>query len=241
MKRYFSLLLLIVLLNPRTTNAQWRFGVIGGVNYSGINPYTNQYYDGGSSATTFHKEFFMYRFNAGLQFDFKLGKALHFRPDLLYTQKGWTDHSISGLNQSTPLEIYTYKVNYVETPLNIIYGTPLGNGKVFIGGGPYVAYGIGGKFANKPFGADWIYGDIVFDKPLTTYPPPPKIGIKRWDYGVNGLIGYEFNFGLTLDLRYELGIPTVYYKNDIDQILGGTKYDVFSLNVGFLLTRKRTR
>ena len=40
----------------------------------------------------------------------------------------------------------TLNLSYIEIPVNLLYKPVVGNGKLLLGFGPYIAYGIGGKY-----------------------------------------------------------------------------------------------
>ena len=103
-----------------------------------------------------------------------------------------------------------FNLNYIEIPLDIVYHYPLGPGSVRGGLGPYFAEGIGGG------GPNGIYGENAG-------------GFRRFDAGMNFMIGYKLSMGLSLDLSYDLGLSNIEYA---DQDVTGHNR-CFSVNLGY--------
>ena len=57
-----------------------------------------------------------------------------------------------------------------------------------------------------------------------------KDSFKTLDFGVNFGLGYKFNNGLNIGVRYNLGLTDI---NDIDNSTGKNKNGVFQLSVGY--------
>jgi hypothetical protein len=106
-------------------------------------------------------------------------------------------------------------LNYLEIPLDVVYHYPLGEGNLHGGLGPYFAYGVGGST-----GGINSYGE-------------QNGGFKRFDAGLNVVVGYTFNNGLAIDLGYDLGLANVEYANQ--DVTGHTR--TLSLNVGYQIGR----
>jgi Outer membrane protein beta-barrel domain len=111
----------------------------------------------------------------------------------------------------------TVALNYLEVP---IYGT--GNyiidskSKVFVGIGPYFAYGIGGKVKSGNFESS-SFGEN-------------NGGYKRFDAGLTFMGGYQFQ-KFRLSLNYDLGlVNTAYASEDIT-----SKGRSFGISVGYSL------
>jgi len=101
-------------------------------------------------------------------------------------------------------------LNYLEIPIDLLYHYPLGPGSVRGGLGPYFAEGIGGG------GANGVYGENAG-------------GFKRFDAGLNFMVGYKFAMGVSLDIGYDLGLANIEYANQ--DVTGHNR--CFSVNLGF--------
>jgi hypothetical protein len=84
----------------------------------------------------------------------------------------------------------------VEIPLYGIVQVELGSGKAFIGAGPYLGYGISAK-------SD---GANLFKKNSET----GKAAMNRLDYGVGGIIGYDFNKNWQINASYQFGLADLH-------------------------------
>ena len=171
-----------------------KFGIRAGVNFPKL---YGDSFDGSDADTKFSTGF-----NAGLTADLLITPEFYLQPGLLFTTKG-----AKTTNRNTKVTVNT---SYIELPVNLIFKPELGNGRLLLGAGPYVAYGITGKsksktgtiaieldakFKNTITAADYINGDFYFVKPL--------------DYGANILAGYELSNGLSLQLNGQLGLARV--------------------------------
>ncbi len=110
-------------------------------------------------------------------------------------------------------------LNYLEVPAYITYLHPSSSGSLFVGLGPYIAYGIGGKiksdgFSIKSFGEN-------------------NGGYKRFDLGLGASVGYLMNNGLSFHLSYEMGLANVVYASQ-DYT---AKNRTISLNIGYDVSR----
>ncbi len=110
-------------------------------------------------------------------------------------------------------------LNYLELPVYAVYQYPVSSGTVFGGGGPYFAYGIGGKIKSNNFSAS-SFGEN-------------NGGYKRLDAGLGLLAGYRMDNGFVFHLSYELGLANVAYASQDFTAHNRT----FSINVGYDISR----
>lgn len=138
-------------------------------------------------------------FNAGIVGDIPVAPDFYFQPGLLYSAKGAKLENTSDGKLS---------LNYVEVPLNLVYKPMLGTGRLLMGFGPYVAYGIGGKVENAG-----IENDVKFEKEAGN--AANTVYFKPLDAGANILFGYEFSNKLSAQLNAQLGLVNINaYDND---------------------------
>lgn len=118
----------------------------------------------------------------------------------------------------------TYKLTYIDIPLNLLYKFNLpGLGKLYVGAGPYLSVGLSGNVLfentnnnsgqNLTFGSDQDY--------------------KRLDTGINFTTGFELNNHLTFNTNYALGINNLAPDDTTDPV-SVIKNRVFSIGLGFL-------
>ncbi len=86
---------------------------------------------------------------AGVTIDAPLNRYFSIQPGVFYSQRG-TDDLAGSLN---------IRVDYVEIPVNLLAKASMGRARLFIGGGPYLAIGVGGKISSGNFSQDVKFGD----------------------------------------------------------------------------------
>jgi hypothetical protein len=192
------------------------FAVLGGVNFQNLNGEDN-------SGNKLENDLIIgYHFGVNVQFP--VAPEFYFQPGLQYSTKG--AESVSAL---TP----TYKLSYIEMPLNFVYKGQLGSGFFMIGIGPYVAYGIGGK-AIYEIGSVTSESDIEFKNEVVSGDPLLAVYIKPFDAGGNIFFGYELAGGLFMQLNAQLGMlnirPDNYLFPDDNSTLKNTGY---GLSIGY--------
>ena len=187
----------------------------GGVNFANISNNDDGGYDDNRMLTSFH---------VGVLADLNLTEFLALQPGLLYTGKG--------IKLENDAQEVTFSPRYLELPVNLVFKTPTGNAKFFVGAGPYVAMGIGGKFKGEgiiDFEEDIRFSD---DDPLT--PEEEGAGafrVRRFDYGLNGIIGIEAS-NLVISAGYGLGLAKIQSGSDSNDDQNN-KHRVFNLSLGF--------
>ena len=198
------------------------FGVRAGVNFQNING----------------KDFFDKKldnkiktgFNVGINAEIPIASEFYLQPGVLFTTKGAKNKNDDDIKVN---------LSYIEVPINFLYKPELGMGKLLLGIGPYIAFGIGGKVSN----AEGKEIDIEFKKevsnidytaavdPPANYPPP---FFKRFDAGGNLLVGYELSNNFSVQLNAQLGLVNI--NSDIEGISdNNTKFKNtgFGLSVGY--------
>jgi hypothetical protein len=162
-----------------------RFGVTGGVNFQNLNGNDR---DGSTldySVIT--------GFNLGVNTLIPIAPEFHFQPGLLFTTKG--------ARNDAPTPDITYRLSYIELPLNLVYRGLLGTGFVLIGFGPYAAYAVGGRVMEGDASRDITFtSTVAAGEPLTNY------YFRRFDLGGNLFLGYELGMGLVFQLNTQLGM-----------------------------------
>ncbi|MBC7425287.1 MAG: PorT family protein, partial [Bacteroidia bacterium] len=111
-----------------SANAQVKFGLKAGVNFQNLNGK-----DISGAALANHV---VVRYHAGFTLDIPVAEDFYVQSGLLFKTKG--------------AKIDQTKVNlsYIELPITFMYKPKLGEGHLILGFGPYLAYGVGGKYSN---------------------------------------------------------------------------------------------
>jgi hypothetical protein len=189
--RLFSLILLFTLSGSLLFaqgfgESKVSFAVLGGVNLQNLN---------GKDATGNKLENDMLLgYHAGVNIQLPIAPEFYFQPGLMFNTKGAksTEGSLTT----------TYKLSYIELPLNIVYKALVGSGYFMLGFGPYLAYGIGDKVIYE--------GDQI----------------KPFDAGANLFFGYELPAGLFLQVNTQLGMLAINPSSDNDTVLKNTGYGI---------------
>lgn len=187
-------IIMIVLLSASFMFAQETskisFAILGGANFQNLN---------GSDITggKLNNDMLL-GFHAGVNAAIQIAPEFYFQPGLMFVTKG-AKNSVGSYTGTTTL-------NYIELPLNVVYKAALGNGFIMLGFGPYVAYGIGGKYKGElgPFTGE---KDIVFQGIADSN--DSYYNYKAFDAGANIFFGYEMAGGIFLQLDAQYGMLNI--------------------------------
>lgn len=128
-------------------------------------------------------------FNAGVFVNVPLSDAIRFQPELLYSGEG---SKLSGSVLGTNYQ-QTANLRYLTLPLMFQAQTSSG---FFVELGPQFGYLLSAKSENDSPGASGDKTDI-------------KDYLDKFDFAVNGGIGYLSRMGLGINARYSYGITNV--------------------------------
>lgn len=145
------------------------------------------------------------------------GKGFKAEIDESFSEAGITG-SVSGTAKKNLL--------YIEVPVNAVFSFPIGDGKIFLGAGPYYAMAVSGK--DKFKGAVQIGDQIETTNSSEAIEFGKDAELKRGDFGVNFLGGYELGNGFNIHAGYGLGLSNISQNPDAT-----VKNRVLSVGVGF--------
>jgi hypothetical protein len=176
--KLFSLIFMFILSGSMAfaqgpVGSKTSFAVLGGVNLQNLN--------GKDESGNKLENDMLIGFHAGVNLQLPVAPEFYFQPGLLFSTKG------------AKISTTSYKLSYIELPLNFVYEALVGNGYFMLGFGPYVAYGIGGT-------------DIEFKKTVEAGDSDAIKYFKPFDAGANLFFGYELPAGLFLQLNTQLGL-----------------------------------
>ena len=207
-------------------------GVIlkGGLNVANVSTSSSGQVEDAKSLTSFH---------AGALADISLSKIIYLQPGILFTGKGTKVQN--GSQADANYYRATSNPYYIEVPANLVFKLPLGErSKVFFGAGPYMAIGVAGKnkVEGRYLGMNFdVENDIEFsDDDPTTFNFEEGAGfgvLRRFDYGLNGLAGLEFQ-KILLSVGYGHGLSKLQSGSDAssDDL---NKHRVWSFSLGVKL------
>ncbi len=189
------------------------FAILGGVNFQNLNGEDN-------TGDKLENDLIV-GYHFGVNAQIPVAPEFYFQPGLQFSTKG-AENTVSSITS-------TYKLSYIELPLNFVYKGLLGNGYFMVGLGPYVAYGVGGK-AIYEGGSLSSESDIKFKNEVVLGDPLTTVYIKPFDAGGNIFFGYELAGGLFLQLNAQLGMlnirPENYLFPDDSSTLKNTGYGI---------------
>ncbi len=196
----FAIILLLsssLAIAQSTDKGKMSFAILGGVNFQNLTGKNNN----GDKL----KNDMLVGFHGGVNIQIPIAPEFYFQPGLLFSTKG-AKNSYGSLTG-------TYKLSYIELPLNIVYKGALGNGFIMVGFGPYVGYAIGGK-SSITNGSTTIESSIVFKNSVESGDPYLTAYIKRFDAGGNIFAGYETAGGLFFQLNTQFGMLNINPKDN---------------------------
>jgi Outer membrane protein beta-barrel domain len=155
-------------------------------------------------------------FHAGVNAEIPIATDFFVQPGVLFSTKG-----AKKINNTSDTKI---NISYIEIPVNLIYKPVLGTGKLILGFGPYIAFGVGGKrsvgntdsktkFKKSITAAEFLNGGSY---------------LKGTDAGANLLFGYELSSNLSVQLNAQLGLVKIN-----PEIQGVTTNKTSAKNTGF--------
>lgn len=201
--------------------AQVRVGVEAGLNFTNLIRIENNITSMNAAIRS--------GYHVGANVEVPLAKDFYVQPGVFFSTKGFRKGWV------TEMDAEAY---YIEVPINVIYKMRLGPGKLLLGAGPYLAYGAGGKwntpqrwaasgggYTNLIFAMDGsleFANDATYDNYHLIAPGSVMTYGKPFDYGVNGLIGYELFDKISVRISGQYGIaniaPKVDGKKTVDEI-----------------------
>jgi Outer membrane protein beta-barrel domain len=161
----------------------------------------------------------------GFVADLQLGKHLSLQPGVNFVQKGMKIKSDENGSNDT----YTERINAIEIPINILYNSKGNAGNLFVGAGPSFSFAMAGKYIEK------IDGETDKEK-MSFGNNEMDDDYRAFDFGVNGMIGYEFKGGLFMAANYNLGLRNLLPGGDEDY--GKVKTNYFGVRLGYFFNRK---
>lgn len=208
--------------------AQTIVGIRAGVNFSSV-----RFADDAGERQ--HTEMIP-RVQAGLTVEIPLAMGLYLQPAAMYTGKGFKQDGgwLAGDDQQ-----FTAAASYVEVPLNLIYKLWVVAGNLVVGGGPYVGYGLGGKWETdgQITVGDIVLtesrGDVIFKNDVEDGEFGNYLYGKPWDYGANVMLGYQFSPRFTLQLQGQFGIANLAPDVGGTAPVGSIRNKGYGISVGY--------
>ena len=166
-------------------------------------------------------------FHVGVTYDLPLAGVVYLQPAALFSTKGYSSTS----NSATTDSKYSETPYYLEVPVNLLLKPEIGPDRLLVGFGPYVAYGLGGKWKDKMTGSgsNTETGKLEFINDWKDESDKNDVEAygKKVDFGLNVLGGYEFSNSLSIQLNGQYGLANL--RPNVD----GKKPENSFKNIGF--------
>ena len=160
--------------------------------------------------------------------------SLVFRPELNLVQKGCKFSTSISSGSSSFSSSEKISMTYIEIPFNFVYNISAGGGNVFLGAGPSLGLGMGGKYTltqtetiNGISTSETFSSSIKFDGNNTN---DVNYHAKAIDFGFGLLGGYKMSNNLSFSLGYSIGLSNISVSNDGSTI----KNNGFAIKVGYM-------
>lgn len=165
------------------------------------------------------------RFYGGVFADIPLEKQARFllRPHLLYLGTGGKFPQRFDFNGNLLYYAFTYKLNYIDLPVQLLYSPSLSFGKPWIGGGLYYGVLLNGKIITPQFTERMLIGG-----------DPYHNNARRFDAGFNATAGMTLKCGAMIGVDFQQGLKSISYTNRQD--FGGprgTRNSLWRVHLGY--------
>lgn len=227
----FTLIFLVFLSFLLTSHAQVSLGLRGGYTLSATQIKNAQGYKSNSIGTSSQLK----NLHADLIINVPVYKAFYFQPLVRYVTKGAYLRPLPYKPGILVESANQLKLHYLELPMNFVLKYPLAMGKIVIGAGPYVAYGLGGSYD-----LDLMYNGSVLSTDSHSIEfnykdrgIAPGAQLNRFDAGANVTVGIEFNNLMVLGANLSRG-----YTNIDRTSSARITNSYFSVSLGILFDRE---
>lgn len=204
-----------IALAQSSENTRISFGILGGMNLQNLN--------GKDMNGDKLENDLIFGYHAGVNIQIPVAPEFYFQPGLLFSTKG--------AKNTDGMYTNTYKLSYIEMPLNFVYKARLGNGYFMLGFGPYIGFAMGGKAVFESASGK-VESDIEFKKVVDSGDPFTVAYFKPFDAGGNLFFGYELASGVFMQLNTQLGLVKI---NPEDNRLSDDKSSVKNTGYGVSL------
>ena len=187
------------------------FGITGGINWNNINGKNATGDDLNNELKT--------GFNGGINIELPLSNGFYVQPGVEYRQKG---SELSNGNKLT--------LSYIDIPVNFLYKPAMGTGRMLLGFGPYIGFGVNGKVKS----ADDTKRDVSFNNKYSAS-EAQDLQFKKLDAGANFMAGYEFKCNMSVALKAQLGLIDINPDTDIAGDKTRYRNTGFGLSLGYRL------
>jgi hypothetical protein len=193
MRKQIILLIVSIAFLKSGYSQDIKFGAQAGINFSGASAKNTDEKFKGSPLPGLE---------AGVFADIPLANGLSFHPGALFSYEGYKP-------KIDPFKASIH-IFYFKLPLDVVYHLQSGGGKFFFGLGPYVGFALAGKYHRSGGDSPTVSPKISFGNDENTN------DLKRLDFGLNLLAGYQVQKDLFVTAKFDLGLINISpSKNDV--------------------------
>ena len=212
MKRNLILIMALTFLASGKSLSQFTYGVKAGINLQNLR--------GDDDENEKLKNDLKPGFHAGVEVEIPLVPEIYLQPGILF--------SLKGAANIAEIEDLSATLSYIEVPIHVAYKTAAGPGKLFVGAGPYFAYGVSGKMKFKGEKEDIKLKNHVSDEDFNDY----FFFLRPFDAGADIFIGYQLKPGIFAQLNAQFGLLNLEPEYEVSSN-ATTKNIGFSFSVGY--------
>lgn len=130
----------------------------------------------------------------------------------------------------------TYSLSYLEMPVTATFYTPIGKSLLSFGVGPYISYGLKGKYKYKVLNSSKTLADSSAIISFGGTKNKPIYKANQFDYGASIEASMEFRMGVNVNATYTVGVTNV-----IEERYGAlqNRHRVIMLSLGYYMKKKR--
>jgi hypothetical protein len=142
-------------------------------------------------------------YHIGVNIEIPIADEFYVQPNIIFARKGAKAAAVTGQNSTT--RIHT---SYIDVPINLVYKGVIGNIFIMLGGGPYIAFGVGGNVKTSGTNAT-VEQSIKFKSKISATEALNNLYLKRVDAGANLFFGYGLSQQVSVQLNAQLGLVNI--------------------------------
>ncbi|MFA6087121.1 porin family protein [Mucilaginibacter sp.] len=175
-------------------------------------------------------------FSAGVFASFNMDRFA-LQPGVFFTARGGKTTEGIVLGDIAFRAYGNWRLYYIQVPVNLVYHIPVKTGSFYLGAGPYIARGLKGKFTPQTLDNNSIDESDQNDFNIKAqFGNDNNSNFKSFDYGVNGIAGFQFNNGILVNAGYDLGLSNIQTNNILlnPTFYNSTKNRSFNISIGYM-------
>lgn len=193
------------------------FGLMGGSNLAFLQVKSAHRQDVYTDATS--------PISLGLNADFKFNDYFSIRPGIFYSGRGGMMNAVYSDSQSNNTSVIDeYKLHYFEVPVDVIGHLPVGDGaNIFLGGGPYFAWGLNGTNKQTLSTEDPVVLKVSYGR---------NGDFKQTDIGATTVLGFQGAKGWSISGNLDFGFTNIMQNNNTAYDASQLKTITFYISIG---------